>query len=454
MCIAFLVAFAVSDAVVDCHIARTLVAGAKKTVSPCGAFPGEMHARCLSVLQKTVPVINQGVKSGLKKKEIVKSLGMCADIKLKNSVLCDVCQDMVIAVEKMIDEGKVEEEIIKEADRLCQLLPVPYASLCAAYVNQGIEQLIQQIQEGLETMDICVMAGLCPEEGKKQKKARCPGKVKMSYDDMACDMCTKIVLYVEEILKDTREEQEIVKFVQQYCKKLPAPLSTLCGQLAADYVPLIMIWLEQGLEVLDICVKVGFCPQTAKKAVERAGKKFVSVRYPVIKGKKFDNDMACDMCTKIVLYVEEILKDTREEQEIVKFVQQYCEKLPVPLSTLCDQLASDYVPLIMIWLEQGLEVLDICVKVGFCPQNAKPKQAKKVDGVTCDACVQFVDFAKEKLETIAVAELWKLVSVECPKVEVIKHICELITEDNIHQWVDVIAAKIDSRQACQLVQLC
>ena len=250
--------------------------------------------------------------------------------------------------------------------------------------------------------DVC---DICGEQGKPG--VHCDwGYHRDVNGDHMCDDCTKVVGIVEAALNSTLVESEVVALVEVACGFLPFPVSTVCNMIASNYIPKIMQWLEQGLEALDICVKIGLC-QSAP------GKK---VRVP----KGIPNDWACDMCQTVVKTVEESMESTKVVEEVSAIVEQLCDLMPTPYSTLCHTLVKTYIGLIMELLDQGLQVLDVCVRIGLCEEKPTPSvkpiklaaDAKK--GAACDSCKQIASVVEEAMKSTTVeAEVAALVSQAC-----------------------------------------
>ena len=62
------------------------------------------------------------------------------------------------------------------------------------------------------------------------------------------------------------------------------------------------------------------------------------------------------------------------------------------------------------------------------------------NGIGCDVCKQFTQWAEKELTDLTVTGLWKLISVECPKVPYISKFCALITEEDIQTILNLIIA--------------
>lgn len=266
-----------------------------------------------------------------------------------DSIGCDLCKQIVSTVEGLIVQEKTEQEIIALVENLCDKLSTPYSTLCSSLVSQYVPTICQWIVQGIEGIDICTKLGLCEATTTVVvRKANVP-------NGAMCDMCSAVVKYVEEQMISSKVEEEIEKLVYSLCQSFPESVSGMCTTVSAEFLPLIMEWLERGLEALDICNRIGLCTDA----------NVIVIRKTVVP-VKVKESAGCTVCTSVVALIENFIKSSTVETKVEDFVKQYCEKLPSPLSSVCDSMVEKFIPTIINWIEQGIETLDICVKLGLC----------------------------------------------------------------------------------------
>jgi saposin len=238
------------------------------------------------------------LQEGLKSLEICKKIGLCTDLSRNaDGVACDMCQTVVKKIEELMVDKKIEAEIIAACKLLCLKIPAPYSTLCDLFVTQYVPVIMKWLQEGLKSLEICKKVGLCTDFARQA-------------DGVACDMCQTIVKKIEELMVDTRIESEIIAACQKLCVKLPAPYSTLCDALVAQYVPVIMKWLQEGFKSLEICNKIGLCDKAL-------------ARIPIDE----ENGITCDICKDFFKWAgKEIEKYT--VPFLWKLVNEKCPKVP------------------------------------------------------------------------------------------------------------------------------
>lgn len=383
---------------------------------------------CETLVSQYVPQIMQWLDQGIEHLEICQKLHVCSSssYKVKDTILCDLCTDLIAKIEEIIKDTKLEEDVEKLAKEYCDKLGTMYSALCEALVTQYVPQIIEWLDQGLEHAEICQKLHMCAAT----KVARQPE------NGLLCNYCVTIVQYIEKLMLDTKVESEVAKLVEKFCAAFPV-FSGVCDKIVEKYVPIIMQWLEQGLEHEEICKKLGFCTNAIRAS---------------------SNSFVCDLCTELVAKVEQIMVDTKLEKDVIALAQEYCEKLAVPMSTLCDSLVAQYVPQIMQWLEQGLEHLEICKKISLCPTTFELNVARipisYENGVTCDVCKDFFKWAEDELEKYTVPYLWKLVNEKCPNVPYLRQFCKIINVQNIETFVNLLISQAPPAKCCQFLKIC
>jgi saposin len=239
---------------------------------------------------------------------------------------------------------------------------------------------------------------------------------------------------------DAKTEAEVTKLVKTLCAKFPAPYNTLCDTLVEQYVPQIMTWLSEGLEKVQVCKKLGFCPKTRQANGFKA------------------NAFTCTLCQTVVQMVEKVMVDTKVEADVQALVGKVCLKFPAPYDTLCQSLVGQFIPTIMEYLEQGLEKLDVCRKIKMCPK-ADAVSANKFDvagPLTCTICTTIVSSVEQyiidqKTEAEAIALLKKLcVKFPAPY----NTLCDTLVEQYVPQIMQWAEQGIEKVEICKKLKFC
>jgi hypothetical protein len=145
----------------------------------CLELPYPLGGLCEAFVDQFIDEIIGEVEAGIEQFEICVKVGLCVPqdarrpVCLKNfvrksllrakpsGVLCDVCQDFIQVIEKLVLEGIAEDVIIDIADGICDLLPMPERSFCISVVDREIEDIIDWIVQGIDALNICGNLGFC-----------------------------------------------------------------------------------------------------------------------------------------------------------------------------------------------------------------------------------------------------------------------------------------------------
>jgi saposin len=342
--------------------------------------------------------------------------------------VCDLCYTAAGIVRDAVNQGYTDDQIKEALKASCPTMPSQFVPVCEKAL-ENIDGILVDIHAGADDKTICTKYGFCANSIKARSA---------NDNGFACDICHSLISQIEELMVSGKTVAEIEKILDAWCQKLTGIVGQTCVKIVDTYVPQILKWLEQGLEKANICQKLGFCENSV-------------ARLP-------DNGFTCDMCKQVVTYVETIMKDTKVEAEVAQLVGKLCSKFPAPYDTLCVGVVNQYVPLIMQWLEQGLEKVDICSKIGLCGKElvvfGARIPAEEANGITCDVCKSFFNWAESEIEKYTVPALWKLVNEKCPNVPYLRQFCKIINEDNIQRFVDLILDQVRPEKACAWIRIC
>lgn len=332
-----------------------------KLMSYCSTSKAEFQFICPLFAHNYAKVIYDWILLGTEEQDICLVLSYCLpneisqirpksrETKGSNGISCSLCQEAVSFVERQLEDHKVQEHIVSLLKEYCAMLPDALKLLCNQLADDYVPLIIEMLDKEIHAIDICKKLGYCDEISVQKQKAvaRLPKGVK-NLGDM-CEFCKFLVDYIEDLLKDQKVESEIEALALKLCATLGDPYRATCETLVKQFVPLIIHWIESGLETSDICTKISLCG-TAKQA--RILKQY--------------NGISCSLCLQAVSFVKRQMEDHKVQEHIVALLKEYCAMLPDNLKLLCDQLADDYVPLIMKFIDQEMDGNQICKTLGYC----------------------------------------------------------------------------------------
>lgn len=325
------------------------------------------------------------------------ALGAC-DLK------CDLCVMSTDEVGDGITQGFTDEQISGAISQVCASLPDPYSTYCSEY-EANIVTIISNVRSGKASQVVCTEIGFCNEASSVNQ-----------YTDMIRSAIKNQVVK----LSGRRPNTEKIRNLSTACSEFKGDAKLSCNQAA--------LITGYGL----------------------------TATYKGLRATNDEEESVCDSCRRVIKAIKALLDDHETEETIVAESAELCQSMPTSYAAICSQAIATYIPLILELLEEGVEALNICQNVGFCSTRAVtriPKLENK-KGIACDTCQFLYRWLEQQLETVTVAELWKLVSVECPKVEYIKYVCEMITEENVQTLVNMLIGQIEPKTACSVLSIC
>ena len=95
---------------------------------------------------------------------------------------------------------------------------------------------------------------------------RCPPTIARTPDGFAYDMYQTSVRKVQQIMSDPIAKEETITIVQKLCAIFPAPFSTLCDDLVAQYVRMIIKYFDEDISHHQIYTKIHSIGRTTRRA--------------------------------------------------------------------------------------------------------------------------------------------------------------------------------------------
>jgi saposin len=314
----------------------------------CSAYSGGARDYCLDLAAVALPVVLTSQRSS---DEICASAEFCTAPRrprvvrqISNSLPCDFCLSLARLLKGLTKDRGIDENIASLVYRHCQGWPAPIP-VCASIVDEYVAIMLDLLEIGLEPVDLCGKISFCSGAAARQNQAA-PG-------DPICDFCQSLVNMVIEWLADEKTRDEIRELAVEACQELPDPYSSLCAAYVNEFVDQVIDWIEEGIEELEICQRLGLCG--APKAV---------------KAKRGDN-VPCEMCRDLVHYLRLVWWDGRPLEVIVQTAEDMCLDFPPPAAEICKDLLDRNLPDIVEWIDDGLAVTHVCADLGYCPPTRK-----------------------------------------------------------------------------------
>ncbi|XP_023383757.1 prosaposin [Pteropus vampyrus] len=181
-------------------------------------------------------------------------------VQAKSNVYCELCEYVVKEVVKMIDNNKTEEEIIHALDQVCSKLPASMSEECQEVVDTYGSSILSILLQEASPELVCSMLHLCTSQGLPALTAH----VTQQKDGGFCEICKKLVGYLDHNLEKNSTKQEILAALEKGCSFLPDPYQKQCDQFVSEYEPVLIEILVEVMEPSFVCSKIGVCREARK----------------------------------------------------------------------------------------------------------------------------------------------------------------------------------------------
>ena len=382
---------------------------------------------------------------------------------------CGICQFVIANLEQFVNQS--ESQIEQEALKLCKLLPDQYVQLCDTvalmYLPNIIEQLLKQEPPKVACCQLTLCSDSCGSKAIEPKKQEKVAPKPAEANDGNCALCTYVVATVEQYLANNQTEQQIIAEVNQLCGKLPSQFAQACVNLADQYIPYIIYYIEAQYPADKVCKLIGMC-SASTNANMKAFAQLVITQLPsqevAVKAK--DQNL-CQVCTLAMTILQQYLNSNSTDAQIKQALENLCSQLPSQYSSMCTVLVDTYEPTLLSMIREYIashQLSEICHRIGVCSsaklaltQAEVSRLAVNANAEFCAPCLAVVTFAENKLNDTATRQLIKntLLSA-CDEIPVKEFtgLCKILVMGQTDALINGILAKATPSEVCQAVHLC
>jgi len=274
------------------------------------------------------------------------------------SIKCSLCHIITTYVEDFVAKNQSQAFIIKELDNLCNALPVSFRPPCQQIVDDYAPKLIKWILNKENPDAFCLSVHLCDSTDVELPKLEIPKlpkvelKVNRPDNPVGCALCQAVILYVEKWVVENSTEQAIIDRLDTFCNALGHIIAPECQSLVAVYLPQMIQHILNKEDPMTFCTQIRVCSSTQQ--------------FPQTFMKRTEEQGACEICQMIVTYVEQLVAQNSTVKVIVQKVEDLCALLPKSIAPICDNIASTYVPKLVVWLANKENPEAFCAHFGLC----------------------------------------------------------------------------------------
>ncbi|KAI6055388.1 PSAP [Marmota monax] len=293
----------------------------------------------------------------------------------------DVCQDCVQMVTDIQTAVRTNstfvEGLVEHAKEECDRLGPGMADMCKNYISQYSEIAVQMMMH-MQPKEICALVGFCDEVKEVPLQTLIPARVAsenvlpalelmdpleeeliLAHANVLCKACQFVVKKVADLINNNSTMEKIVHALDTACSMLPKSVSTVCQEVVDTYSGYILSVLEEELNPEQVCRELRLC-SSGKGQLE------MIARVTPLKDGPF-----CEVCKKLVGYLEHNLEKNSTKQEILSALEKGCSFLPEPYQKQCDEFVTEYEPVLVEVLVEVMDPSFVCSKIGACSSAHK-----------------------------------------------------------------------------------
>lgn len=366
---------------------------------------------CKELMSHDQKEVYQLLKSDLPSMHVASALRLCGGFKdtvphpaEMSGDYCADCVNFFTDIRQIFynSEGAAEDMV---KSLICSKAG-PLESLCDQLVDQYGDKIFGIIYQQLNPKDICFLLQMC----SNQTHAEFIHTVKYilakrQRSQMTCDLCQSIAKDVQNALRDTALQNDILSALENdVCSLLPGDLPAQCKTYVSQYGPLVFQVLVAELDPKTICQAIGFCNATKMESLLTAvplGPAVGTVQIIASEPKDRQSSPQCALCEFIMNKLEDMIGENATEKEIVAALEKVCDLLPHTVKTECDSFVSQYGRMVIQLLLQKLAPGVVCRALGLCagdkPQPVNVEVPVK-SGELCVVCEMVLGYIKSALD--------------------------------------------------------
>nr|XP_023422522.1 saposin-C isoform X1 [Cavia porcellus] len=302
----------------------------------------------------------------------------------------DVCQDCVQMVTDIQTAVRTNstfvQGLVEHAKEECDRLGPGLADMCKNYISQYSEIAVQMMMhmQDQQPKEICVLVGFCVEIKEVPMQPLVPARVATevlpavelvepleqelvrAHESVTCKACEYVVKKVMELIDNNRTEEKIIHALDSVCALLPESVSEVCQEVVDTYGDSIVALLLQEMSPELVCSELGLCMSGKDRLSQPKLPMLRRLHAPPARVTPLKDGGFCEVCKKLVGYLEHNLEKNSTKQEILNALEKGCSLLPDPYQKQCDEFVSQYEPLLVEILVEVIDPSFVCTKIGAC----------------------------------------------------------------------------------------
>lgn len=182
-----------------------------------------------------------------------------------------------------------------------------------------------------------------------------------------CGICEKVFKQALQVLGNKETQQTVLADLLYGCSLLPAAKADKCAGLVTEYY-------TAAIELLESTSPEQFCRDAANLCASGEEAREPTRQLAALLGSKPElklissrtsNSQQCAECRFVVNEAKKKLKDPANQVKLTTFLTETCNKFP-DYKDECLMLLEEYLPILFSNVDELLNPVNVCRKVGFC----------------------------------------------------------------------------------------
>ncbi|XP_056632623.1 prosaposin isoform X1 [Diorhabda sublineata] len=341
----------------------------------CNELPSTVNETCIEFVKDYEPALVAILVQEIDPSTVCPMIKVCPgsknDVEIfmeaKGDSKCPMCLVIVTQLESVLSNNKTEEEIVKQLEKVCKMLPKSLGSECDDFVQTYTERVVEMLLSDFTPQEVCVALHLCTDSTPasdlpKFVVKQTGGNIETNVipdntinghfiqneieSNPKCLICEFVMKEIDDQLKDKHTDEDIENIVKSICDVMPGSVREECVAFVDQYADTVIQLLIAALEPSDICTYMGLCN----------GNKFPSIKVEILE---------CPICEMMVKVMEKILSNPKIDHDIEHVLEKTCRGLPSKYSNECVEIVDTYGAMIIDMIVHGAGD-KVCTELGYC----------------------------------------------------------------------------------------
>jgi len=442
-----------------------------------------LEEKKFDVSQIRIKIVNPEkavIKTPLQPKTQLSKAGAELAVKLSNTngMGCEICTIIFDAAKFLVKNEVDNKRVLQFVEKnLCGRLG-EYNETCTAYLQTDGEQIIEFIENEIESAVICASVGLCMKTQVSLARNN-PFDLHMK-SPKRCQQCQSTMDHVKKMISTEYKNMEVLEFIKEdFCMK-GGDMKYLCTSTMDAYSETIMAIIEQDIKSHQLCEMFEVCGE--EKISEEL---YYNLDNPTqFKSDAQEPNNNCVICQFLMKLVDQELYKNTTEIEIKTALDKVCNKLvPSEYKEKCVNLVDTYTDTIIFLLVKKVPAEYVCEIIGVCKQSTHIHEFLKNNNLVDhnkvliggdeklinQMSIQKKPSAQCILCEITVNMMSKVIKDNATEAEImheLKMVCNVYMPSQLHdecnqfvdaygqQIIDMIVQKLDPATICTEASIC